>query len=224
VATGPLFLPSRLSRSERKARELAVAIAGNEREPRLIHANDRVEDAKRPETIGRDALAFSSGGNAFASSRDRSALPSKRQTTWEMRYPLLGDSFDSVHVPTHFFKVVLCEDSEGKTAFAAAFVLPNAPIPPETSLERFVAPLSLLESVSGLSFFNQGALRGDRRDQYDAAERFYFEQRENGNVDAFRDGEALGTNGDSAKTSHVCLATACVLPPGFDGRKPAGKV
>ncbi len=47
-----------------------------------------------------------------------------------------------VAVPTHFFKVIMAETAGGDLA-VAAFVMPNAPIPPDTRLEAFVVPLEV---------------------------------------------------------------------------------
>ena len=47
---------------------------------------------------------------------------------------------------------------------AAAFVVPNAPVPPDTPLERSLSPSPKLEVASGLCFFRgEGALGGGRR-------------------------------------------------------------
>ncbi len=56
-------------------------------------------------------------------------------------------------VPTHFYKVVLADNSSGKKGAAqtavGAFVMPNAPIDPKTPLSAFVVPLEGLEDVVG---------------------------------------------------------------------------
>jgi DNA/RNA endonuclease G (NUC1) len=65
-----------------------------------------------------------------------------------MQYPMIGGK-DSpsrlVAVPTHFFKVIMAETAGGDQPriAVAAFVMPNAPIPPETRLEAFVVPLEV---------------------------------------------------------------------------------
>ena len=148
-----------------------------------------------------------------------------------MRYPLLGDAPELVHVPTHFFKVVLVrggandalasdEDLEKRSArvSAAAFVLPNAPIPPETPLETFAVPLAKLEAAAGLTFFRQGALGGEAREAFEASEREYFERRARG---AASDPAPRETTTNAAKTVHVCRAAGgCVLPAGFAAKQP----
>lgn len=58
-----------------------------------------------------------------------------------------------VAVPTHYFKVVLSENSSGKhgphKAAVGAFVMPNAAIDPATPVTAFTVPLEALESVAG---------------------------------------------------------------------------
>ena len=60
-----------------------------------------------------------------------------------------------VAVPTHFFKVVLAErgvapGSEGaQDAVLGAFVLPNAPVQPDTPLTAFSVPVESLEEAAG---------------------------------------------------------------------------
>ena len=60
-----------------------------------------------------------------------------------------------VAVPTHFFKVVLAErgsaagDEAEQDAVLGAFVLPNAPIQPDTPLTAFSVPVESLEEAAG---------------------------------------------------------------------------
>jgi DNA/RNA endonuclease G (NUC1) len=58
-----------------------------------------------------------------------------------------------VSVPTHYYKVVLAENSSGKhgdhRAAVGAFVMPNAPIDPQTPVSAYAVPLEALESVAG---------------------------------------------------------------------------
>jgi DNA/RNA endonuclease G (NUC1) len=95
-----------------------------------------------------------------------------KSTEWEMRYPVLGEPPAMMAVPTHFFKVVLVEGKDN-TVSCAAFVLPNAPIPNNFPLRRFVVPLTDLEIVSGLEFFKRG-LAGEDRQTYEQAERSFL--------------------------------------------------
>lgn len=102
--------------------------------------------------------------------RVQGGLP--KPTEWEMKYPMLGEPPAMVAVPTHFFKVLLVEGTDSKVS-CAAFVLPNAPIPKDVPLRRFVVPLTDLEVVSGLEFFKRG-LAGEARVKYDRAERSFL--------------------------------------------------
>lgn len=213
VATGPLFLPIETGASERRAREFRDAVA-----PR---------DATDQKNVEKKTSALVDVSSSAA------ARPATR---WEMRYPLLGDAPELVHVPTHFFKVVLVRggandalasdeesDEEKRSArvSAAAFVLPNAPIPPETPLETFAVPLAKLEAAAGLTFFRQGALGGEAREAFEASEREYFERRARGSRASDPDDDDETTT-NAAKTAHVCRAAGgCVLPAGFAVAKKA---
>ena len=95
-----------------------------------------------------------------------------KSTVWEMRHPMLGKPPALMAVPTHFFKVVFVEGSDSRVS-CAAFVLPNAPIPRDVSLRRFVVPLTDLEIVSGLEFFKRG-LAGDDRAKYERVEQTFL--------------------------------------------------
>lgn len=77
------------------------------------------------------------------------------KSRWSMIYPVLGTPPRMMAVPTHFYKVVLAEDSMDReeTTVFGAFVLPNAPINPETPLAAFTVPLSALEEAAGVNFF-----------------------------------------------------------------------
>ena len=103
----------------------------------------------------------------------------------------------------------------------AAFVLPNAPIPPETPLTRFVVSLRDLEAVSGLAFFDSLFRDGTaRRDAFGAMEAKYLRERAALPVAE----QPLALEGPSPAPSpassvvapgwvrHLCDETGCVLP------------
>jgi hypothetical protein len=124
-----------------------------------------------------------------------------------------------VAVPTHFFKVILATSPGGtKAVAAAAFVLPNAPIAPNTPLGKFAVPLEKLEAASGLSFFRNGALGGSRRGEFEREEADYLGARAitsggGDTEDTARDTENTSAVGKKlARTTHVCKVTHCVLP------------
>lgn len=64
------------------------------------------------------------------------------KAAWAMGYDMIGESPTGlVAVPTHFFKLVLAERKGDGRRLVAAFVLPNAAIPPEMPLSNFLVPL-----------------------------------------------------------------------------------
>uniref|UniRef100_A0A1B0GNN3 Endonuclease n=1 Tax=Phlebotomus papatasi TaxID=29031 RepID=A0A1B0GNN3_PHLPP len=69
-----------------------------------------------------------------------------------VKYQVIGNN--SVAVPTHFFKVVVCERSDGKLEMEA-YVMPNQVINNETSLNMFQVPPETIERAAGLLFFSQ---------------------------------------------------------------------
>ncbi|KAJ3766228.1 hypothetical protein FB446DRAFT_654122 [Lentinula raphanica] len=78
---------------------------------------------------------------------------------WRITHEVIG-SPPTISVPTHFAKVVLTTKPTSPSTpnilelATGAFVLPNAPIPDETPLERFVMPVEAVERAAGLSLFS----------------------------------------------------------------------
>ncbi|GMM35770.1 hypothetical protein DASC09_030950 [Saccharomycopsis crataegensis] len=64
-------------------------------------------------------------------------------------YKVIGNP-PNVHVPTHFFKVIIGEDSQGDSVDGAAFVLPNEYISESTPLTNWQTSFQNLTSMSGL--------------------------------------------------------------------------
>lgn len=155
-----------------------------------------------------------------------------KPTAWEMRHPMLGEPPALMAVPTHFFKVVFVEGSDSRVS-CAAFVLPNAPIPRDVSLRRFVVPLTDLEIVSGLEFFKRG-LTGHDRAKYERDEQTFLTTTSKqlpgagkipslpaSSADEARLRRAEGsTSADAAVVKrwadvrHLCQVTACEVKPG----------
>jgi len=86
-------------------------------------------------------------------------LPKKHPDgKWRITHEMIGDTAN-VGVPTHFSKVVLAVKPSSPSAphiaemSLGAFVLPNAEIPDETSLESFMIPVDAVERASGLVLF-----------------------------------------------------------------------
>ncbi len=63
-----------------------------------------------------------------------------------VKYQVVGPH--AVAVPTHYFKVIAGEKSDG-TVEVQAFIMPNAPIPSGTSLAKYIVPLQQVEEASG---------------------------------------------------------------------------
>ncbi|KAI5304554.1 nuclease [Ascosphaera pollenicola] len=71
---------------------------------------------------------------------------------WRVSYEMIGNP-PNVAVPTHFYKVIFAEDGKnGGNVSLGAFVLPNARIPNDKSLQEFEVPLEAIERASGLEF------------------------------------------------------------------------
>ncbi|KAL7392582.1 hypothetical protein ABVT39_026627 [Epinephelus coioides] len=67
-----------------------------------------------------------------------------------VRYQVLGRNH--VAVPTHFFKVVILEQMDGRGVELRSYVLPNEPVDEKVPLERFLVPIETIERASGLQF------------------------------------------------------------------------
>jgi len=62
-------------------------------------------------------------------------------------HEVLGNS--QVHVPTHLFKIIRVDDSEGNSA-SVAFLMQNRPIPEEREIDTFKVSLDELQILTGL--------------------------------------------------------------------------
>ncbi|KAM7017897.1 endonuclease G, mitochondrial [Tautogolabrus adspersus] len=67
-----------------------------------------------------------------------------------VRYQVLGKNH--VAVPTHFFKVLILEQADGRGVELRSYVLPNEPVDEKIPLERFLVPIETIERASGLLF------------------------------------------------------------------------
>ncbi|XP_020496451.1 endonuclease G, mitochondrial [Labrus bergylta] len=67
-----------------------------------------------------------------------------------VRYQVLGQNH--VAVPTHFFKVLILEQANGRGVELRSYVLPNEPVDEKIPLERFLVPIETIERASGLLF------------------------------------------------------------------------
>lgn len=69
-----------------------------------------------------------------------------------VRYEVIGTN--NVAVPTHFYKVIVCETHDSKLEMEA-YVMPNAPIDDNTPLTNFQVPPDSIERAAGLLFFDR---------------------------------------------------------------------
>ncbi|XP_028313200.1 endonuclease G, mitochondrial [Gouania willdenowi] len=67
-----------------------------------------------------------------------------------VRYQVIGPNH--VAVPTHFFKVLILEQMDGKGVELRSYVMPNEPINERVPLERFLVSIETIERASGLLF------------------------------------------------------------------------
>ena len=68
-----------------------------------------------------------------------------------VKYEVIGKN--NVSVPTHFFKVVLCEKQGNYTIFP--YVLPNQPCDNATPLSSYLVPLDSIERAAGFLLFDK---------------------------------------------------------------------
>ncbi|XP_034233748.1 endonuclease G, mitochondrial-like [Thrips palmi] len=71
-----------------------------------------------------------------------------------VKYEVIGKNM--VSVPTHFFKVVVAEDSN-RNFIMESYVMPNAVISDDTPLTNFMVKPETIEKLSGLLFFDRVA-------------------------------------------------------------------
>ncbi|KAF2346260.1 DNA/RNA non-specific endonuclease [Trinorchestia longiramus] len=69
-----------------------------------------------------------------------------------VNYRVLGENH--VAVPTHFFKVVVCENESGELTLES-FLLPNSVIDDKVPLNTFHVPSEVIERASGLLLFDR---------------------------------------------------------------------
>ncbi|XP_074526783.1 endonuclease G, mitochondrial [Halichoeres trimaculatus] len=67
-----------------------------------------------------------------------------------VRYQVIGKNH--VAVPTHFFKVLILEQSDGRGVELRSYVFPNEPVDEKIPPERFLVPIETIERASGLLF------------------------------------------------------------------------
>ena len=70
-----------------------------------------------------------------------------------VKYEVIGQS--NVSVPTHFFKVLLCEKAGEFHLYS--YVMPNAPCNNETPLSSYMVPIDSIERAAGFILFDRVA-------------------------------------------------------------------
>jgi len=69
-----------------------------------------------------------------------------------VKYEVIGPN--NVAVPTHFFKVVVCEN--GSSGYELlSFVMPNQILPENVKLSNYLVPIESIERSSGLLLFDR---------------------------------------------------------------------
>jgi endonuclease G len=69
-----------------------------------------------------------------------------------VKYQVIGSQ--NVAVPTHFFKIILCESKNGEYELQS-YVMPNAYCDKSTPLSNYLVPLDSIERSAGFIFFDR---------------------------------------------------------------------
>lgn len=69
-----------------------------------------------------------------------------------VKYEVIGNN--NVAVPTHFFKVIVCETNNGQLEMES-FVMANEKIDDSVPIESFRVPPDSIERAAGLLFFDK---------------------------------------------------------------------
>jgi endonuclease G len=65
-----------------------------------------------------------------------------------VKYRVIGDN--DIAVPTHFFRLI--SSRQGENTEMTAYIIPNAPVPKDTPLDKFKTSVEEVERVSGIIF------------------------------------------------------------------------
>ena len=68
-----------------------------------------------------------------------------------VKYEVIGQQ--NVAVPTHFFKVILCEKKGNYSLYS--YVLPNLPCDNSTPLSSYLVPIDSIERAAGFLIFDK---------------------------------------------------------------------
>ena len=69
-----------------------------------------------------------------------------------VKYQVIGKNH--VSVPTHFFKVAVCEGDTGELELLS-FVMPNQELPAKIDLKQYLVPVESVERAAGLLLFDK---------------------------------------------------------------------
>jgi len=112
--------------------------------PTLNRQAWRMLEEKSRDWVKQFGHAFELTGPVFFDPKEDSAA----SATGTVDFKTIGK--DSVAVPTHFYKIIVVEDS-GKLK-AIAFVLPNQKYSPPYHLEQYIQSIDWVEKHTGLNF------------------------------------------------------------------------
>ncbi|KAH8254502.1 hypothetical protein KR032_010521, partial [Drosophila birchii] len=70
---------------------------------------------------------------------------------WAVRHHVMG--MNTVAVPTHFFKIIICELDDDDLPTMEGFVVPNAAVDKEMDLKSFMSDIQDIEHFAGLKFY-----------------------------------------------------------------------
>lgn len=111
------------------------------------------EGKKEKSFADTEAKLYVASGPVFLPRKSKDGFLKMKYTFLEGKNPF----YQMVAIPTHLFKVLVTEQrqspSEKPRYTAAAFLLPNEPIPIEHPLTHYQVPISSLEFITGLHFF-----------------------------------------------------------------------
>lgn len=143
-------------------------------------------------------------------------LPSSAKTL-RADHATIGSPPSLVHVPTHFYKIIVTETRpraawSGAGYSVGAFVVPNRPIDPETPLTDFIAPLDAVEAAAGVLFFAK-LLNQDRRAVLNSAEAKHLSlsRRKNNLLLADNTKYAASKQAQISDITHLCDRVRCDL-------------
>ena len=69
-----------------------------------------------------------------------------------VRFEVIGNN--QVSVPTHFFKVVLCENEHGQYELLS-FIMPNTELPVKINVHDYLVPVDTVERAAGFLLFDK---------------------------------------------------------------------